>query len=81
MVEAQAAGTPVIAFNGGGFKESVIDGITGILIDNTDEKTLKTAIKRFESIKWDKEKLIQNAKRFSSARFKKEMLEFVTKHA
>ncbi len=81
VVEAQAAGTPVIAFNGGGFKESVIDGITGILIDNTDEKTLKTAIKRFESIKWDKEKLIQNAKRFSSARFKKEMLEFVTKHA
>ena len=26
VVEAQAAGTPVIAFNGGGFKESVIDG-------------------------------------------------------
>ena len=81
VVEAQAAGTPVIAFNGGGFKESIIDGVTGILINSTDEKTLKTAVKRFESIKWDKEKLIANAKKFSKERFKKEMLSFINKYA
>jgi len=81
VVEAQAAGTPVIAFNGGGFKESIIDGVTGILINGTDEKTLKTAVKRFESIKWDKEKLIANAKKFSKERFKKEMLSFINKYA
>ena len=36
-VEAMASGTPVIAFNGGGFKESVVDGVTGVLINDTKE--------------------------------------------
>lgn len=76
-VEAQAAGTPVIAFNGGGFKESVIEGKTGILIDEISEKSLKEAINKIESTKWKKEDLIGNAKRFSKDRFKKEMLQFV----
>lgn len=77
VVEAQAAGTPVIAFNRGGFKESVIDGVTGILISDTNEKTLKSAIKRFENIKWDREKLIANAQKFSKEIFKKEIKSFV----
>ena len=77
VVESQAAGTPVIAFNGGGFKESVIDGVTGILINDTDEKTISEAIRRFEKIKWDKNKLQENAKRFSKERFTREMKKFV----
>lgn len=72
VVEAQAAGTPVIAFNGGGFKESVVDGETGILINDTDEKTLEEAISRFSTIRWDKEKLRENARRFSKERFEKD---------
>lgn len=81
VVEAQAAGTPVIAFNGGGFKESVIDGITGILINNIDERTIAKAIKRFNRMKWDKSKLQSNAKKFSKKRFVGEIQEFVKKHA
>lgn len=84
VVEAQAAGTPVIAFNGGGFKESVIDGVTGILINppsheasegrgDTDEKTLREAIEKFNKIKWDRKKLQENAKRFSKERFIKDI--------
>ena len=81
LVEAMAAGTPVIAFNGGGFRESVVDGVTGILIDDTDETTLAKAIKRFNRIKWDKKKLQAQAKKFSKERFKKEIKEFVKSHA
>jgi glycosyltransferase involved in cell wall biosynthesis len=84
VVEAQAAGTPVIAFNGGGFKESVIDPSafleqvpTGILVNDTDEKTLEKAIKRFNRIKWDKKVLQNNAKRFGKDRFIKEIRNFV----
>src|ERR1035437_3862248 len=33
-VESMLCGTPVIAFNGGGYKETVIDGKTGVLFDN-----------------------------------------------
>lgn len=77
VVEAQAAGTPVIAFNGGGFKESVINGKTGVFINEISEDSLKIAINKIESTKWDKKVLLDNAKRFSKERFKKEMLQFV----
>ncbi len=79
VVEAQAAGTPVIAFNGGGFKESVKNGETGILIDDTGEKTVGDAIKRLKRTKWEREKLIANARKFSKERFKKEIVDFVNK--
>jgi glycosyltransferase involved in cell wall biosynthesis len=78
VVEAQAAGTPVIAFNGGGFKESVINGETGILVNDTDEKTLETVIGRFGKVRWDKEKLRENARRFSRERFETEIENFVS---
>jgi glycosyltransferase involved in cell wall biosynthesis len=76
-VEAMAAGTPVIAFNGGGFKETVIDGVTGILIDDTNVKTIEKAIKRLKRTRWDKDKLHKQAKKFSKERFKKEIRNFV----
>ena len=79
VVEAQATGTPVIAFNGGGFKESVIDGVTGLLINDTDEKTLREAIEKFNKIKWDRKKLQENAKRFSRERFLRDFRGFVRK--
>jgi glycosyltransferase involved in cell wall biosynthesis len=79
-VEAQAAGTPVIAFNGGGFKESVIDGVTGLLINDTSEKTIKNTIKKFNKLKWDKEKIQDNTKKFSNLRFKEEITKFITKN-
>jgi glycosyltransferase involved in cell wall biosynthesis len=79
VVEAQAAGTPVIAFNGGGFKESVVDGVTGIFINEISEKSLSGAIEKIEKTNWDREKLVANAKKFSKERFKKEVLEFINK--
>jgi glycosyltransferase involved in cell wall biosynthesis len=45
-VEAMAAGKPVIAPNEGGYKESVIDGKTGILINDIEENKLAAAIKK-----------------------------------
>jgi glycosyltransferase involved in cell wall biosynthesis len=85
-VESMASGTPVIAFNGSGFKESVIDGVTGILINDTDEKTITQALKRFDVLIHrykDKDKLAtdcrKQAKKFSKERFIKEMREFVSR--
>ena len=79
VVEAMAAGTPVIAFNGGGFKETVTDGQTGILIDDTDTASLESAIKRFNKINWNSKKLQQWADKFSVDRFKTEMKLLVRK--
>lgn len=72
-VEAMASGTPVIAFDGGGFRETVVDGETGILVKNTEEKTLEVAIKMILSTNWKKSLLQKRALIFSEKRFVSEM--------
>lgn len=81
VVEAQAAGTPVIAFNGGGFKESVIDGKTGILINDTDIKTLKTAFEKFGKVRWDTGVIRNHAQKFSKKRFIREIQSIIGRYA
>lgn len=81
VVEAQAAGTPVIAFNGGGFKESVTAGKTGIFVNKTDEKALEEAFKKFEKTKWDKKVLQKNAEKFSKEKFSRKIREYIKEHA
>lgn len=81
VVEAAAAGTPVIAFNGGGFRETVIDGETGILIDDTDVVTLEKAFKHFDQIKWEKEKLWRQAQKFSRKKFEEKIRKVVGEYA
>lgn len=81
VVEAQAAGIPVIAFNGGGFKETVIDGVTGVMINEINKKALKNALNKIYKTNWDKNKLRKNAERFSKERFEREMLQFINSHA
>ena len=78
-VEAMAAGTPVIALNSGGYRETVIDGKTGILVKNTKVRAIQRAMKRFNQIKWDKVVLQNHAKKFSKERFKKEITSFIEK--
>ncbi len=72
-IESMAAGTPVIAFNGGGFKESVVDGVTGVFVNDLDEKTLEKAIKKVVETAWDKDVLQKHAMFYSEKRFAKEI--------
>lgn len=39
VVESMSYGTPVLAYKGGGYKETVLPGKTGILIEGTDTDT------------------------------------------
>ena len=43
-VEAMASGTPVIANRVGGAAESVVDGVTGVLLDTFDASSLREAV-------------------------------------
>lgn len=43
-IEAMACGTPVIAFRRGGLKETVVDGVTGFLVDTVDQMAEKIKI-------------------------------------
>jgi len=78
-VEAMAAGTPVIAFNGGGFKETVEDGKTGILINSRDKSEIAEAVRRVEKTKWERRVLQDHARKFSKERFVVGMRDFIRK--
>ncbi len=76
-VEAMLSGTPVIAFNGGGYKETVLQGRTGILFDDYSVDGLIAAINKFEKTKINSKDCIEQAEKFSKERFKKEIDNFV----
>ncbi len=72
-VEAMACGTPVIARAGGGYKESVVDGKTGMLFTGD----LVAAIKKFETMTFQREDCIAQAKKFGKKRFQEELKAFI----
>jgi glycosyltransferase involved in cell wall biosynthesis len=76
-VEAQAAGRPVIAYAGGGALDTVIDGETGVLFPEQTVESLIEAVHRLEEMQFDPARIHHHAQRFSVARFKQELLEFV----
>jgi glycosyltransferase involved in cell wall biosynthesis len=81
-VEVQAAGVPVIAYGRGGAADSVVDGETGILYDESSVESLCAAIERFEATSFDEDELRRRAAAFSPERFRREISEFLmTLHA
>jgi glycosyltransferase involved in cell wall biosynthesis len=80
-VESMMAGTPVIAFNGGGYKETVVDGRTGVLFDDYSVEGLMTAIRKFEKTKFNSAQIQKHAQKFGKERFKKEFSSFIKKYA
>jgi glycosyltransferase involved in cell wall biosynthesis len=78
-VEAQSCGTPVIAFNRGGLKETVIPNITGVFFQKQETADIIEAVSRFEALKFDSKVIRENAERFSKERFEREFKEFVEK--
>ncbi len=81
LVEAQAAGCPVIAYRGGGYVESVVEGKTGLFFNDLSTEDLVKTIKKFDKLNLKSQDCVKQAKRFSKERFQKEMKEFISKHA
>jgi glycosyltransferase involved in cell wall biosynthesis len=79
MVEAQAAGCPVIAYRGGGALETVIDGVTGLFFAEQSAVGLIEAVRRFEAMNgcFRSQDLVENAQRFRKSRFTESFQEFV----
>jgi glycosyltransferase involved in cell wall biosynthesis len=77
ILEAQSFGKPVIAFKAGGALETIIEGKTGLFLDEQNVESLITVIKRFNNISINQKDCKENAERFSYERFKKEILKQV----
>jgi glycosyltransferase involved in cell wall biosynthesis len=78
MVEALAAGTPVIALNAGGALDIVDDGVHGVLISEPTVASLSAAVERVASEEWDRERLVRRAAEFSRDRFTARMRGLLT---
>ncbi len=80
-VEAQACGTPVIAYGRGGVTETVIENKTGLFFKEQSVENLINTIKHFEKVEdqFDPLEIRKNAERFNKERFKKEFKSFVDK--
>lgn len=78
LVEAQAAGVPVIAYGRGGARDSVKDGVTGVLYDDPGVEGLCSAIERFETLSFDDGELRRGAAAFAPERFRSEMADLLT---
>jgi glycosyltransferase involved in cell wall biosynthesis len=76
-VEAMAAGTPVIAYRGGGYLESVVEGETGVFFDTLSVASLASAITKIAKLHISREACIAQAMKFSESRFRSEMVAFV----
>lgn len=81
-VEAQAAGTPVVAFGRGGARETVVPpegddfaGATGLFFARPTPESLAEALDRFDrtSHRFREDAIVENARRFSADRYVSEM--------
>jgi len=81
LVEAQACGTPVIAYNRGGASEIIINKKTGILFNEQSVESLIEAIREFERIEnnFNFRLIRENSIRFRKDRFHNEFKNFLEK--
>jgi glycosyltransferase involved in cell wall biosynthesis len=73
IVEALAAGAPVIALNRGGATDIVRPGLDGLLIDEPTVPALRDAIAQVASRSWDAQALAKRAGEFSRQNFLRRM--------
>ncbi len=79
MVEAQAAGCPVIALGRGAAREIIQDGRTGILFPEPGIESLMAAVRRFVHLESSlkEAEMVENAARFNKQRFQNQFAQMV----
>jgi glycosyltransferase involved in cell wall biosynthesis len=76
-VEALAAGTPVIAYHGGGSLDYVVESKTGLFFSEQTVASLTRTLRNFHSYKFNHSLISQYAKQFDTKHFKQHISEFV----
>jgi glycosyltransferase involved in cell wall biosynthesis len=77
MVEALAAGMPVVALDAGGARDIVRPGLDGVLIDRAEVEQLRVAVRSVAESTWDPAALRGRALGFSRERFLGRMREWL----
>ena len=72
-MEALACGRPVIGLAKGGVTETVVDGKTGVLVEDLTADAFAAGIERASSIPFDPSVVRERSLRFSLERFQHDM--------
>ena len=76
-VEAQAAGTPVIAFGRGGALETVKNGETGCFFAEQTPESVADAVRQFERMTFNRHQIASHARQFDEVLFRKRLDDYV----
>jgi len=76
-VEAQAAGTPVIAYRAGGSLDTVVEGVTGEFFDKQTVKGLVEKLKGFNYKIYNPSAIKEQADKFSNQAFRSRVEEII----
>ncbi len=76
-IEANACGTPVIAYGKGGVLESIIDDKTGMFFDKQTVESLIFAVRNFEKMDFDPQICREQSLRFDTEVFRKKFTDYV----
>ena len=77
MVEALAAGTPVVGLDAGGARDIVRPGEDGVLVAEATPEAVRAAVREVAERDWDRDALAARAAEFSRERFLERMLDYV----
>ena len=81
MVEALAAGTPVLGADRGGARDIVRPGQDGVLISETaNPSAIRAGVRQLADASWDAQALRDSAERFSEERFRARFGEVLSAH-
>ena len=81
MVEALAAGTPVLGADRGGARDIVRPGQDGVLIaDPANPSAIRAGVRQLADASWDAQALRDSAERFSEERFRARFGEVLSAH-
>ena len=78
-VEAMAAGSPVIAWRGGGALETVQDGKTGMFFEEQTVESLEKALQKFNNNDFSTEYIKEHARNFDTTIFNQKIKNFIDK--
>lgn len=78
-LEAQACGTPVVAYGKGGARETVADGVTGLFFHSQTPEAICEAVEKFETLEhtFDPERIRAHAMNFGTDVFKRKFRAYV----
>ena len=76
LIESQSKGVPVITTDVGGARETIKDGVTGILLEDIEKETVKSSISMVVE-EWDNKLVADKCKNFVRSRF--EVMEMAKK--